>query len=388
MLTSIRKPIPEWLERVSSARPAQLAPKERPVENGQGACGESRHGRFGQTTDSSSPGLTRDSSCSNYGTCHLVRKNLPQFLVRLTDSGCRHNLYATSTHPPACLAYPPQYAAMNVWPTQSGVASPTAVCAPIMSYTSSAQPYLPSTAHAQSTAPSAHYRPQQHGKNGPPPPSTSSLPVRQINDGTTILLSGLHSNQSENELRNLLRRFGEVVYLEIHPDSRNPSKTKGSARARYHTSSDAIAAVRDLDGKYLRDRKINVKQERDEQPLMTTHSRSSLRETRNGNGPSTKSQKKIAILSSNSSSAKSHRPQDCSKGSGRGTERSGGTAKSTAGPLVVNGARKSESRHVRYSHHSDDSSEDDDSNEASSATSDDEKENVARVSPSVASDVL
>ena len=230
-------------------------------------------------------------------------------------------------------------------------------------------------------APFTHYGVQYLGKSGPTAPSpTCSLPLRPINDGTTIFLSGLPYYQSENELRSLLKRYGNVIYLEVHPDSRNPGKNKGTARARYKSASEALNAVRDLDGKYLRDRKISVKQERDE-PLVATTSRRPLRETTNGSSISSRERKSVAF--SNISTSKPRGPQRASRGPSRMSDRSSG-AESPTGPLVVNGASKPParrgSRGAVSESDSDDSSDDDDSDKDSHTASDRDYNEGVRVS--------
>ena len=271
---------------------------------------------------------------------------------------------------------------MSEWPVAKVVPPLAPVRAPGNPYQSSVdrarQSYLPSTAHTHAISSSSQYRSQYPSKNCfIPLSSTSSISVRPINDGATVFLSGLPYYQSESELRTLLKRFGSIVYLEIHPDSRNPGKNKGTARARYRTSSEALTAVRDLDGRYLRDRKISVKQERDD-PSMTATSRRPLRETRTGI-ISTSKQKKNVAFSSAATNMKSYQQQDSSRGPSRASDRSSG-AGSPTGPLVVNGARnppaRRASRGAVSESDSDDSSEDDDSDSDSHTASDDESESV------------
>ena len=161
-----------------------------------------------------------------------------------------------------------QYPATHLWAVQPVTPSPTKARVPPSPCTTSVfpahQPYLPNSVlavAAPSVAPlyGAHYS-SKSGAN--PLFPTSSLPIGSVNDGTTIFLSGLAYYQTENKLRGVLKRYGHVIYLEIHPDSRNPGRNKGTARARYESSSDALSAVRDLDGQYLQNRKISVKQEK------------------------------------------------------------------------------------------------------------------------------
>ncbi|OAG45516.1 hypothetical protein AYO21_00152 [Fonsecaea monophora] len=216
----------------------------------------------------------------------------------------------------------------------------------------------------------------QHSLNGdsarpPSPPSAAPL-VRRGNDGSKIFISGLPYYQSESELRDLLRRYGNVFYLEIHPDSRNPGKNKGTARARYKTPTEALSAVRDLDGRYLSNRKISVKQEKDE-PILTAaagssssgsgSSRRRWQETQCGSGSS--AQKKSVVSSKITSSKTKRHTAVPSKETARdpsraARKRSGHSSGSTSptGPLVVNGARCSSTRRGSWDEKSADDSDD------------------------------
>lgn len=91
------------------------------------------------------------------------------------------------------------------------------------------------------------------------------LAYSRIPNGSTIFLSGLPPDQPESQLRGLLKQYGPLVYLEIHPDGRNPAKAKGTARARYASSAEALSAVCGLDGAYLSKNKISVQQEKADQ---------------------------------------------------------------------------------------------------------------------------
>jgi RNA recognition motif-containing protein len=238
--------------------------------------------------------------------------------------------------------------------------------------------------------PAAHYGAHFPSKAGSIPASpTSSLPLRPINDGTTVFLSGLPFYQSESELRSLLKRYGNVLYLEIHPDRRNPGKNKGTARARYKTLSEALSAVRGLDGQLLRDRKISVKQERDD-ASGPTGPRRPLQAGKDSPGSTAsppQQQKKNVGVPSAASDSKSKKSRVVDRGPSRASERSQGSTSSTAsGPLVVNGA--SAQRGIQGAASSRDSdasseedSEDDENSEASS--DEDEEEGVQEVRPTL-----
>jgi len=82
--------------------------------------------------------------------------------------------------------------------------------------------------------------------------------VRPADDGTCIFLSGLSYHQSEAELRGTLQSYGPLVYLEIHADSQQLGKGKGTARARFPSAHQALNAIRGLDGLCIGGRKISV----------------------------------------------------------------------------------------------------------------------------------
>ncbi|KAH0842227.1 hypothetical protein FOPE_07554 [Fonsecaea pedrosoi] len=222
-------------------------------------------------------------------------------------------------------------------------------------------------------APPVSYSTRFNGDSARPPSPPSAAPlVRRGNDGSKIFISGLPYYQSESELRDLLRRYGNVFYLEIHPDSRNPGKNKGTARARYKTPTEALSAVRDLDGRYLSNRKISVKQEKDE-PILTAaagssssgsgSSRRRWQETQCGSGSS--AQKKSVVSSKITSSKTKRHTAVPSKETARdpsraARKRSGHSSGSTSptGPLVVNGARCSSTRRGSWDEKSADDSDD------------------------------
>ncbi|OAP63923.1 hypothetical protein AYL99_03150 [Fonsecaea erecta] len=306
-------------------------------------------------------------------------------------------LYTTSAHPPASMSYTTQYATMTSWAGQPSVPSLTPTLAPTtMAYLSGVCPprssYLTPSAHAGNVGPATPNSIHFSGDSGLPPPTSSAPPpVRRANDGSKIFISGLPYYQSESELRGILKRYGSVIYLEIHPDSRNPGKNKGTARARYKSPAEALVAVRDLDGRYLSNRKISVKQEKDE-PSMTTaskasssgSSRSAMQETKSGSSSS--KQKKIGGCASKTSSSKSRRSVTASvKEAARGPSRSnrdrtGYSSGSTSpqGPLVVNGARRSSTRRGSWGEKSaddsDDSSDDTECSDEGATLVDDEEE--------------
>ncbi|KIW92295.1 uncharacterized protein Z519_07279 [Cladophialophora bantiana CBS 173.52] len=317
----------------------------------------------------------------------------------VTTRSSANPLYATSAHPTASMSYNTQFAAMTSWPIQPGVPAldptraPTTpsylsgVCMPRHSYLA---PSTLASTIAPTTPYSTHFTSDSVQHPSSPP---TALPVRRVDDGSKIFISGLPYYQSESELRSLLKRCGNVIYLEIHPDSRNPGKNKGTARARYKTSSEALSAVRDLDGKYLSNRKINVKQEKDE-PSMTATTKSStlgssrmpLQETKNGSSSS--KQKKSMGLSSKATRSKSRRRaspplrESAREPSRANRDRSGCCSGSTSptGPLVVNGASRSSTRRGSWGEEStedsDDSSEDTDGSDEGAFLGDDEVDSV------------
>ncbi|EXJ56593.1 hypothetical protein A1O7_06937 [Cladophialophora yegresii CBS 114405] len=188
--------------------------------------------------------------------------------------------------------------------------------------------------------------------------------------------------QSESELCSLLKRYGNVLYLEIHPDHCNPGKNKGTARAMYRTLSEALSAVRGLDGHILRDRKISVKQERNE-PSGPARPRRPLHTPQDSASSSASKQKKNVEFSSAASGAKSKRSRDAVRGPSRASDRPQRSISSTgSGPLVVNGAAAQRgSQAAASSRDSDDSSEEDsDSDDDSEASSADEEDGVREVS--------
>ncbi|KAK4940525.1 hypothetical protein LTR10_019399 [Elasticomyces elasticus] len=180
------------------------------------------------------------------------------------------------------------------------------------------------------------------------PQAAAAAPSRTINDGSTVFISGLPHNQSEPQLRNLLKRYGSLIYLEIHPDSRNPGKVKGTARGRYRTPAEALHAVRNLDGAYLSDRKISVKQTKggsEDVVLLPTDNRMAA--------PAAAPQKKK--ITPKPTTTSKQQPAQRGRHVLRGSD-SGSVSPST-GPLIVNGARRRSARNGMSSS-DDDSSED------------------------------
>ncbi|KIW83187.1 hypothetical protein Z517_02432 [Fonsecaea pedrosoi CBS 271.37] len=287
-------------------------------------------------------------------------------------------LYTVSAHQLASVSYPTPYTTMATWAAQPAVPSLASTMAPATTaYPSGVCPprpsYLPHSTHPSTMAPPVSYSTRFNGDSARPPSPPSAPPlVRRGNDGSKIFISGLPYYQSESELRDLLRRYGNVFYLEIHPDSRNPGKNKGTARARYKTPTEALSAVRDLDGRYLSNRKISVKQEKDE-PILTAaagssssgsgSSRRRWQETQGGSGSST--QKKSGVSSKTTSSKTKRHTAVPSKETARepfraARKRSGHSSGSTSptGPLVVNGARCSSARRGSWDEKSADDSDD------------------------------
>ncbi|KIW51307.1 hypothetical protein, variant 2 [Exophiala xenobiotica] len=168
------------------------------------------------------------------------------------------------------------------------------------------------------------------------PSGSAGAASGRINNGSTIFMSGLPPNQSEKQLRSLLKQYGPLVYLEIHPDGRNPAKAKGTARARYASSAEALSAVRGLDGAYLSKSKICVQQERADKIA-------SLRpESKTTTLDSVAIQKKtdqIKPIQATSNLSQQVHPPRTSTDKG-----STGSTSPTTGPLIVNGARGSRIR--------------------------------------------
>ncbi|EXJ78080.1 hypothetical protein A1O3_09241 [Capronia epimyces CBS 606.96] len=260
--------------------------------------------------------------------------------------------------------------------------------APALSAPAQAMPAYPS--------PSSSNKPGQFGTRTNPKSRTaaSDLLCRPVNDGSTVSVSGLPSSQSETHLRGLLSRFGAVLYLEIHPDSHNPGKCKGTARARYQTSSEALNAVRGLDGATLANRKICVKQVKDDAVALASSGATRYESKR----PVAATQVKKLSASMPAQPPRKHKPtrsphhtrskaQSSSApplvpsaepaSRNRGSTGSGST--SSAGPLVVNGATYSRRPSRDESSASDDSGEEDmdERDDKSSEEDDDENEGHA-----------
>jgi RNA recognition motif-containing protein len=293
----------------------------------------------------------------------------------------RHPLYNASPSMPAALAYSSQYQPMNPWPAPTATPVAAAARIPATSHPMATCPtYLPSTASqapiALSAQYGAYYPAPSDSANTPP---TSPASAYSFSHGTTILISGLPYDQSENELRSRLSTFGDLIYLVIYPDKGKLGKDRGTARARYRAHAEAARAVHQLDGSHLHNRKISVKLDRDDASAAGP-SRKPLHEIQSGATNSSK-QRKSVTFSSGSNSTKQQWQGDSSRTSSRGSDQSG-QGDSSKGPLVVNGARKSPTRQIRRraasESDSDSSSDDDDSDRET--RSDDEGENVREVS--------
>ncbi|KAK5292123.1 hypothetical protein LTR43_005395 [Exophiala xenobiotica] len=187
----------------------------------------------------------------------------------------------------------------------------------------------------------------------------------RINNGSTIFMSGLPPNQSERQLRSLLKQYGPLVYLEIHPDGRNPAKARGTARARYSSSAEALSAVRGLDGAYLSKNKISVQQEKADKIASLA--------------PESKTTTLASVAIQKSDQAKSIRvttnlSQQVPLPKAGSDKGSTGSTSPTTGPLIVNGARGSRTRRSSRDAKSlgDDSSEDE--TEVSDHSDDDSSE--------------
>ncbi|KAK5058727.1 hypothetical protein LTR84_010991 [Exophiala bonariae] len=220
-----------------------------------------------------------------------------------------------------------------------------------------------------------HYAPSYPTTTAFSQPTSKSRPP--VNDGTSVFLSGLPYYHSEIELRNTLRAYGHLTYLEIHPDSRKLGKGKGTARARFQTPQQALTAIRGLDGRSIGGRKISVKQVKDDigSGYSTTNTSKPVSDNRTTQ-VSISSQKKIHKRSKSSGGAVS---------SSTSTDKSHGTKahhSSNTGPLVVNGARSSGSRRNSRdaASESDESSEDSNCESSDNSSDDEEDEDEPKLS--------
>lgn len=258
--------------------------------------------------------------------------------------------------------YSPPYAAITTCQERPGLPPVPKAVAPIYSPSISSLPQsFPSRSRypPASMPPPSPYTGYPISSRSKPTLSSSTIhvPIRPIDFGSTIFIAGLSYSQSEPQLRDLLQEYGSVNYLEIHPDSRQPGKFKGTARARFKTHTEALNAIRGLDGQYLGSHKISVQQAKEE-PSSTTPSmaavtplfevRRSSSETKRG--ALKKKKKNVGVDSSTTKinavdprlptpppSARLH-----SRGGSDELDVSNGSFSSKR-PLIVDGARKSTS---------------------------------------------
>lgn len=340
-------------------------------------------------------------------SCSITVRTSPFDYPRRTDlaNGKSTSHYTGLNNPAGPLPCGAQYRSMN--PSGGHAAMPpiTSGRMPHLSYTYAGHPqslsyqstasYGPVQALHPYRLPTSSNKPAVSGSRTPHKAKSGSsvaeFASRTGNDSTTILLSGLPSSQSEAELRSLLRCYGAVIYLEIPPESRNPGKCKGTARVRYETLSEALKAVRALDGASLSNRKICVKQIRDgaavssSSPPPSSSTPSSARHDAKRTVVETKkvsvsapplrehnsSQAAHNIPLSSSAPPKLSSTQRASSARNRGS--TGNAATSPIGPLVVNGATYSRRLSQGNSDASDDSSEED-SVQSEEGSSDHEQE--------------
>ncbi len=268
------------------------------------------------------------------------------------------------------------------------------VVAPVSAYPT-ATTAVPRTGHPNTRTTATLGRADATGRVRVPP---------SVDDGSIVLVSGLPSSQSESQLRGLFKRYGTLVYLEIHPDSHNLSKGRGTARARYKTTSEALDAVRGLDGSYLANRKINVRQAQGGSVLQSVSAvpfeQESKRSTVEVTKATTTSSAPPAVQKKNHNNQKTKRtssktgrtgissstpPQSSSFSqrrqataptydeSERHSDRSSnGSTSPTSGPLVVNGATGSKRRpaHDESKSWRDNESSDDDETDDSESSDD------------------
>lgn len=274
-----------------------------------------------------------------------------------------HRPYTSSTRQSGSTTYSAQYSLNGSMTTSTAGSGGHPVYAPGLNN----QPYTYQMAPTYSTqsvrgdyptSPPSNYAPNYSATTTS---SSTTGKSRLANDATTIFLSGLPYYQSETELRSTLRAYGHLVYLEIHPDNRKVGRGKGTARARFQTSLQALNAIRGLDGVCLGGRKISVKQAKDDGTLAMTSSKAASDSRTVINPVSQKKTKR----------SKTHGPAASAQ-----LDKNNVGHTSNTGPLVVNGARNSASwRNSRDERSESDESSDASSQEDSDESSDEDEEN-------------
>lgn len=285
-----------------------------------------------------------------------------------------HRSYTSSARQSGPRTYPPPYRPNGcVVPSTSGSGGHPSYSSGLNKYPYS---YQIAPAYSTSSVPRDHPTSPSHYTPSYSTTTTSSGPAtsksRSNSDGTTIFLSGLPYYQSETELRGTLQSYGPLAYLEIHPDSRNLGMGKGTARARFQTSHQALNAIRGLDGLCLGGRKISVKQAKDDVTIAATMVSSKT-------APDTHRLVLSPLLQNQTKWSKSRGPVSTSAQADRSSNVAGHRSSNNTGPLVVNGARSSAAPSWRRNsqagaNESDESSNEESSNESSEDSSDDEEE--------------
>lgn len=229
--------------------------------------------------------------------------------------------------------------------------------------------YNPTSVRGDYPTSPTHFAPSYSANTSFGPTPSKSRPV---NDGTSIFLSGLPYYQSEIALRNTLRTYGHLTYLEIHPDSRKLGKGKGTARARFQTPHQALTAIRGLDGLSMGGRKISVKLAKEDGGAYPPTISKPVSEPRGTHNPLSSQKKGHKRSKSRGPVASSTSPSiDKSHGNSHQSP--------NTGPLVVNGARSSGSwRNSRDAASESDESSEDSSSESSDDSSDDEEDDDER----------
>ncbi|KEF63816.1 uncharacterized protein A1O9_01794 [Exophiala aquamarina CBS 119918] len=304
------------------------------------ACSASVRYSCAQSTSSQS------SNPSTMPYTSSARQSVPTPLAAPYGPGC---MVGRST--PATSGHPVYTSGLNKYPSAYQIAPAYSTSSVPSDYPASPRHYTPGYSTTTTSL------------------SSATSKSRSTNDGTTIFLSGLPYYQSETELRGTLQSYGPLVYLEIHPDSRKLGKGKGTARARFQTSHQALNAIRGLDGLCLGGRKISVKQAKEDGTTSTTMLSAKAVSDNHRPVPSPTLQKKTKP--SKSRGPASSAPSDKSGNTG------GHHSSNNAGPLVVNGARNSAAswRNSRGRASESDESSEESSNESSEDSSEDEDGN-------------